>query len=320
MQGLTRGKETSKRLFPLFPLAFRGFSFDGFDAIVSSSSGFAHHVRPPSNALHVCYCHTPPRFLWQSDIYFARQPHIRRLLAPVLPSFRQRDLRAARLVDAYVANSATVARRIEQTYGRAAEVIHPPVETSAFEPTSERSGRFLVVSRLLAYKRIDLVVEAATRASLPLDVIGDGPVRRSLEHAAGPTVRFLGRQDDVVVRRAMARCAALVVPGSEDFGLTPVEAHASGRPVVAFASGGALETVEDGVTGILFHEQSCKAVVHAMLAASERRFETAPLLASARRFDTSQFEGALTDYLAECAERKAARSERRLPVLVHEAA
>ncbi|MBA2475127.1 MAG: glycosyltransferase, partial [Actinobacteria bacterium] len=237
MQQLTTGKESSKRLFPLFPLAFRGFDLAGFDVVLSSSSGFAHHVRPRREALHVCYCHTPPRFLWQSDLYFARQPQIRQLLGPVLPSFRRRDLQAARLVDAYVANSATVARRIEQTYGRKAEIIHPPVETSAFEPSTERSGRFLVVSRLLPYKRIGLAVEAATRASLPLDVIGDGPARPKLEQAAGPTVRFLGRQDDEVVRHAMARCIALVVPGSEDFGLTPVEAHASGRPVVAFASG-----------------------------------------------------------------------------------
>jgi glycosyltransferase involved in cell wall biosynthesis len=287
----------TKGLFPLFPAAFRRLDLDGFDVVISSSSGFAHHVRPPSEALHVCYCHNPPRFLWQPDEYFRSRPATRRLLRPALSRLRRLDLESAQRVDAYVANSATVAGRIRTTYGREAEVIHPPIDTSGYEVTNERSGRFLVVSRLLAYKRIDLAVEAAARSGLQLDVIGDGPERWRLERKAGPTVRFLGRRPDDFVRYALARCTALLLPGVEDFGLTPIEAQASGRPVVAFAAGGALETVDDGESGFLFREATAKSLGAAMLRAMNDVLSAHSLRACAERFNSQAFATSLESFV-----------------------
>jgi glycosyltransferase involved in cell wall biosynthesis len=188
-----------------------------------------------------------------------------------------------------VAISNLVARRIRETYGREAEVVYPPVDVARFAPAAERSGRFLVVSRLLAYKRIDLAVEAASRTGLPLDVIGDGPDRARLERMAGPSVRFLGWQPDGRVRHAMSTCTALILPGSEDFGLTPVEAQASGRPPIAFASGGALETVEDGDTGFLFETQSWESLAAAIARARGRPLPVERLRAAAGRFDVAVF-------------------------------
>lgn len=298
IQRLTRRKATTKGLFPLFPAAFRRLDLSGFDVVLSSSSGFAHHVRVREDALHVCYCHNPPRFLWQPEDYFRGRPATRPLLAPALAWLRRLDLEAAARVDAYVANSATVAGRVRATYARDAEVLHPPVDTSRYEISDERSGRFLVVSRLLAYKRIDLAVEAANRCGLSLDVVGDGPERRRLERLAGPTVRFLGRRSDDFVRHALARCTALVVPGTEDFGLTPVEAQASGRPVVAFASGGALETVRDGETGFLFHEATAEALGAAMVRASDDALAPRTLRSWSERFDLQAFSSKLASFIA----------------------
>jgi glycosyltransferase involved in cell wall biosynthesis len=297
MQRLTRRKAVTKALFPLFPKAFARLDLTGYDTVVSSSSGFAHHVRPAPGALHLCYCHNPPRFLWQPEDYFRGKNATRAVLASPLAGLRRLDRTAAGRVGIYVANSRTVAGRIEATYGRSAEVVHPPVDTAGFEVTDERSGRFLVVSRLLPYKRIDLAVEAANGSGLPLDVIGDGPERRRLERLAGPTVRFLGRRPDDVVRGAMARCAAVVLPGAEDFGLTPVEAQASGRPVVAFAAGGALETVRDGETGVLFHKPDARSLAAAMQESVERAFSVDALRDSAARFDTEVFEAKILDVL-----------------------
>lgn len=299
MQRLTKRKAVTKGLFPLFPSAFRSLDLRGFDVVISSSSGFAHHVRVPASAQHVCYCHNPPRFLWQPDAYFRGRPATRLLLAPALSHLKRLDLQAAQRVDAYIANSATVAGRIRAIYGREAEVIHPPIDISRYEVTSERSGRFLIVSRLLAYKRVDLAVEAATRSGLPLDVIGDGPERQRLELMAGSTVRFFGRREDDFVRHALARCTALILPGGEDFGLTPIEAQASGRPVVAFADGGALETVHDGETGFLFREATTESLRVAMLRAMKDVLSAHSLHAWAQHFDLQTFATSLESFVRD---------------------
>jgi glycosyltransferase involved in cell wall biosynthesis len=309
VQRLTHEKRRTKALFPLLPLAFRTLDLADFDAVLSSSSGFAHHVRPRPDAVHVCYCHNPPRFLWQPHEYFRDEAVLKTVLGPALSALRRLDVSAARRVDAYVANSATVAERIRATYGRNAEIIHPPVETAAYRPSDERSGRFLVVSRLLPYKRIDLVIEAASRRNLPVDVIGDGPDLPRLQGMAGDSVRFLGRQPDPVVRHALARCVALVVPGTEDFGLTPVEAQASGRPPVAFAAGGALETIEDACTGFLFREQSWEAVAEAMQRARAVELSRDCLRTAAERFDIALFKDRLEAFLAQQVEAKRRRSD-----------
>jgi glycosyltransferase involved in cell wall biosynthesis len=276
-------------LAPLLPAAFTRIDVGQAELVVSSSSAFAHHVRVPPGAAHMCYCHTPPRFLWDAEDYFRDQRPRRRLTWPGRAAYRQIDRAASRRVDLYVANSQHTAARIRHVYGREALVVNPPVDVARFQPSRERSGRFVVVSALRNQKRIDVAIQAANQDRLPLDVIGEGPERKRLERLAGPTVRILGRRDDKEVRAAMARSAGILVPAMADFGLTLVEAQASGRPPIAFAAGGALEIIHDGHTGFLFDEQTPEALARAMRRALEVDLSPAALVASAGRFDVARF-------------------------------
>jgi glycosyltransferase involved in cell wall biosynthesis len=287
-----------KTMLPLLPLAIASLPVGGHDLVISSSSAFAHHAAAGRYALHVCYCHTPPRFLWQSDAYFKGQRALHASLAPLLAVLRKLDRRAAGRVDAYLAVSKHVASRVRRVYGREAQVVHPPVNVDSFAPSRERSGRFLVLSRLVASKRVELVVEAANRYDLPLDVIGTGPRLGALRRLAGPTVRVLGWQPDAAVREALATCEAAVIAGEEDFGLVTVEAQASGRPPVAFAAGGALEIIEDGTTGYLIESQDPEAIAAAMLRARAGSLAVTDLVGSARRFDVESFHERLDAALA----------------------
>ena len=285
-------------LAPVLPTAFGRIRLDESNLVLSSTSAFAHHVRPPDGAVHVAYCHSPPHFLWGTSEYFRGRALRGRVLGPALGFLRRSDLAAARRVDAYVANSAYTADRIRRTYDREATIIHPPVDTHAFAPSPERSGRFLVVSRLRRHKRVELAIEAATRHDWPLDIIGEGPDEAALRRMSGPTVRFLGRLTDREVGAAMARCDAMVVPGVEDFGMTMAEVQAAGRPPVAFARGGAVEIIVDGVTGFLFDEASVEAVAAAMIRARETELDPEALVRSARRFDRVRFDAELLAFLS----------------------
>jgi glycosyltransferase involved in cell wall biosynthesis len=301
---LLSSKQRARVLFPLLPWAFRLMRVPACDVLLSSSSGFAHHLRPPPATIHVSYVHTPPRFLWDEEAYFQGRDAVRNALRPWLSALRSLDRRTMRRVDVLVANSRHTQGRIREVYGRGATVVHPPVDTWSFRPSDSRSGTFLVVSRLLPYKRIDIAIQAAAIAGVPLDVIGDGPDRARLEAMAGAQVRFLGRLPDPVVRDAMARCEGLVVPGSEDFGLTIVEAQASGRPPIVRASGGAIETVDDGRTGYLVGDDDSRAFAAAMRKAMTDEIPTSALQAAARRFDTSVFTAALDTVLVEALSRR----------------
>lgn len=298
LQRLRRHGVPLTLLAPLLPTAFGRMPLDGTTIVVSSTTAFAHHVRPPDDALHVAYCHAPPHFLWDTDDYFHGRPIRARALSPALAILRRADRAAARRVDAYIANSAYTAGRIRDAYDREATVVHPPIDTAAFAPSLERSGRFLLVARLRRHKRIDLAVEAATRHGWPLDIIGEGPDEATLRGAAGPTVRFLGRLSDEAVARAMARCVALIVPGTEDFGMTMAEVQAAGRPPVAFARGGALEIVRDGQTGFLFGEPTVDALAEAMRRSMATNLDPDRLVASAQRFDRTRFDVEMLAVLA----------------------
>lgn len=277
-----------KSMLALLPSAVASLDVRS-ELVLSSSSAFAHHVRPAKGAFHICYCATPAHFLWNQEAYFKGQPALAAALRPALSVLKRLDRAAAGRVDAYLANSKYTAGRIAEVYGREAQVVYPPVDMSRFEPSRERSGRFLVVSRLVRAKRVELAVEAANRYELPLDVIGDGPELRRLRAQAGPSVQILGWQPDDVVRRAMAECTAVIVAGEEDFGLVTAESQASGRPPIAFAAGGALEIIEDGVTGFLFRQQTVEALAEAMLRARQRDLEAADLRTSAERFAVPAF-------------------------------
>jgi glycosyltransferase involved in cell wall biosynthesis len=282
-----------RALAPLYPAAFRSLGTLDQDIVISSSSGWAHGVRTAAGSLHVVYCHAPARWLYSGQDYLPRRT-VRLAAAPLMAALRQWDRGAARRADVYLANSANVRGRIGAAYGIDAEVVYPPVEIERFSP-SPRGDRLLVVSRLLPYKRVDLVVEAASRIGIPLDVVGTGPSLAQLRAIAGPSVVFHGRAGDREVVEMMESCRALVLPGTEDFGIVTVEAQAAGKPVVAFAAGGALETIEDGVTGVLFGEPSVEGVIAALARADELSATPEQIAASARRFSRAAFRERLLE-------------------------
>lgn len=280
-----------RNLFPFYPAAFRSFGRLSQDVVISSSSGWAHGIRTSDETFHVVYCHTPARWLYAST-HLGVSRRQQQAMGPILARMRAWDMRAARRPDLYIANSVEVRERIRLRYGIDAPVVYPPVDIGRFRP-SQRGERLLVVSRLLAYKRVDLVVDAATRAGIGLDVVGSGPELDDLRRRAGPTVDFHGRLSDDDVTGLMEACRAFCLPGQEDFGITPVEANAAGKPVVAFGGGGALETIEDGKTGVFFREHGVNAVLDAIRRCD--RLDTTPEVIgrSAQRFSPEAFRTGL---------------------------
>jgi glycosyltransferase involved in cell wall biosynthesis len=293
MQRLPAWRRHFRAYLPLYPLAIESFDLRGYDVVVSSSSAWAKAVRAPAHAVHVCYCHTPMRWVWDYEQYVAREgfgPLTRLALPPVIAALRAWDVRTAKRPTHIVVNSRVVQDRVQRCWGRTSELLHPPVDTGRFSVGSGAGRAHLVVSRLAHYKRIDLAVAAFTQLGLPLEIIGDGPARRSLEAIAGPTIKFRGRVDDAGVARAMQECRALIFSGEEDFGITPLEANASGRPVIAYRAGGATETVRDAVTGVLFEEQSAASLADAVRRAAEIAWDAAAIRRHAEAYSIASFE------------------------------
>src|SRR3989442_851957 len=278
LQQIPGAARRHRLLVPLMPLAFSRLVLRGYDLVISSSHACAHSVSVPG-ALHICYCHTPMRYAWDlQDEYLAALPSMARPAARLMLAWlRRRDRAAAAGVGQFIANSQHVASRIRRHYGREAPVIYPPVDVDFFTPSGEPEDFYLIVSRLVPYKRVDVAVEAFNRLARPLVIVGDGPERGRLQSMAGPHVRFVGELGDAAVRRYYRQCRALVFPGEEDFGLVPVEAQACGRPVVAYGRGGALESVAPGATGIFFAEQTPDALISGIRAAEATTFDAAAI-------------------------------------------
>ena len=281
-----------RALFPLYPAAFASLRPATHAVVVVSSSGWAHGLRAPAGTRLVVYCHTPARWLYTRDAHLAAASVQQRLARPLLAPMRRWDRAAARRAYLYVANSQNVRRRIRKIYDRDAEVVYPPVDVDRFTPRAS-GERLLVVSRLLDYKRVDAVIRAANRASLPLDVVGSGPSATELRALAGPTVTFHEGLDDAAVTELMESCRALVLPGEEDFGIVPVEAQAAGKPVVAFGAGGALETVKEGVTGTFFRDHDEESVLAALRRADTLTTAPHEIAEQARRFAPEHFARAM---------------------------
>ena len=307
LQRVPGARRRYQSLLPLMPFALESFDLSAYDLVVSSESGPAKGVIPRSDALHVCYCHSPMRYVWDHyHLYRARAGRVARLAMPlVAPALRQWDVTTAARVDRFVANSTHVANRIERYYRRRATVIHPPVAVEDFAPVARPDDFFLCAGQLVGYKRVDLAVRAFTAMGRRLVVIGAGEEEARLRRIAGPSVSILGHQPFDVLRDHLARARALVFPGEEDFGIVPVEAMASGRPVIAFGRGGACETVVPGVTGILFPEQSVEALIEAVrrFEATEATFSAAVLRRHAARFDASVFRERMGGFIARALER-----------------
>jgi glycosyltransferase involved in cell wall biosynthesis len=300
---------------PLFPAAIRRFDLRGYDLVLSSSHAVAKGVRVPRGTLHVCYCFTPMRYVWDLyDEYFgARAGGLTRvLMPPVAAALRRWDRRTAGGVHHFVGISHFIADRIRRCYGREADVIYPPVDVARFRIEDKLDDYYLVVSALAPYKRVDLAVAATTRLGRRLLVVGTGPEERRLRAEAGPSVEFLGWKDDAQVAELYARCRALLFPTVEDFGITPLEAMAAGRPVIALGQGGALETVvppggASPPTGLLFARQTADDLAEAILRfeSGAVAFEPKSLRRHAESFDRPLFKERVEGYLNACLARAA---------------
>jgi glycosyltransferase involved in cell wall biosynthesis len=249
---------------PFYRYAFEQFDLSGYDVILSITSAFAHGIRKPGGARHICYCLTPARFLWQYDEYVSHE-------------------------------SVNGVSRISGCYGRDSCIVYPPVDVTSFRiaPPSEIGDYFLIISRLIPYKRIELAVDAFNRTGQPLLIAGDGRDRPRLQARAKDNIRFLGRVSDKERLDLMARCKAFVFPGEEDFGITPLEANAAGRPVIAYGGGGALDTVVEGMNGVLFHAPTSSALAESVGSFDASHYDPQEIRAHAEQFDTRVFQEAI---------------------------
>ncbi len=300
MQNLPNIEEYYRFYFFLYPFAIRALDLSSYDLVLSSSSGCAKGVLTSRDAMHVCYCHTPMRWAWNSDTFPSRDASgfsQRALLPMVLRALRHWDETAARQPDHFVANSKAVAERIRRSYGRSAEVIHPPIDVSRFRPTDDQENYYVVLSRLAEYKRIDLAIQACSQSGKQLLVIGDGPDRSRLEAMAGPTVRFLGHLSDEDVNHYVSRCKALIFPGEEDFAMAPLEAAAAGRPTIAYRAGGVIETMIEDLTCVFFNAQTLEHLAQAIDTFERQDWNPALLRRHAKKFSVDVFRDHFRSFL-----------------------
>lgn len=297
-----------KKYFMLYPIAMKSLKVKDFDLIISSSSSFAKGVRKRKNAVHVCYCYTPTRFVWYYNSYIKKENFSKIISTFLLPLFikslKKWDLKAVEGVDKFIAISNHIKNKIKACYKRDSEVIYPPVDFEKFkinEASKERGSYFLVVSRLNAYKNIDMAINACKKLNQNLKIIGTGLYLKELKKIAGDSkkIEFLGRVSDEELSSYYSGCRALIFPGEEDFGISPLEAQASGRPVIAYAKGGALETIIDGETGIFFKEDNEDSLSESIsdFINMENNFIPEVIRKHALKFDKEVFKKSLKAYI-----------------------
>lgn len=303
IQRMPFGKKRYQSYLPLMPLAFEQLDLTEYDLVISSSTSCAKGVITRSDTLHICYCNTPMRYAW--DFYFEYIRDKGALSRIVIGAFmnyiRMWDRLSADRVDFFIANSQNVANRIKKHYKRDSDVIHPPVNAGFYKPSGLREDFYLIVSRLVRYKRLDLAVQAFSELGIPLKIIGSGGELERLKSAAKGNIEFLGRLSDDETNICYSRCKAFVFPGEEDFGITPLEAQACGKPVIAYGKGGALETVIEGKTGIFFLEQSVESLKEAVIKmeSSIDSFDMQIIREHAERFDEGIFKANINEYIKE---------------------
>jgi glycosyltransferase involved in cell wall biosynthesis len=308
LQRLGAAQESFRRLLPLYPLAVSRMRVPDCELLLTSSSAFMHGLKAPPGAVHVCYCHAPFRYAWyEEQRALSEAPRaLRPVLRAVLGAMRRWDLAASRRVDRYVANSRLTQERIRRFYGRASEIVHPPVDTARFAP-GEPGEHLLIVSELVRHKRLGVALEAARRAGAPTRIAGSGPDRDALE-AAFPEAEFLGRVSDSELEALYPSARAVLVPGMEEFGITAVEAQAAGRPVIAAAAGGALETVRDGVTGLLVELDDVEAFRQAIETLPRLDLDPAEAVRQAQRFSVQAFREGISEQVRQAREAGPARA------------
>ena len=295
LQKKRKARKNHQKFFPYMPAAFESFDLNEYDLVISSSSSCAHGVITNPKTLHLCYCHTPMRYGW--EFYYEYTKKMRNIKKKFIRYFmnymRIWDRVSADRVDVFVANSQNVADRINKHYRKNALVLRSPVRTNLFVPSEIDGDYYLVVSRLVAYKRVDLAVEACTRLNKKLVVIGVGDELEKLKKIAGPTVSFLGSKPQEKVAKYFSESKAFIFCGEEDYGLTPLESQASGRPVIAYKKGGVLETVIENKTGLFFEEQTVDSLVDAINRFESLKFDKKAIRKHAEEFDIDKFKNDL---------------------------
>lgn len=288
---------------PFMPTATESYDLSEFDVVISSSSAFAKGIITRPETLHICYCHTPTRYLWtdtHSYVAGLRLPaFIKHLLPYTLTPLRMWDKLAADRVDYFLANAYTVKHRISSYYNKESTVLYPPVDTSSFAISNKPKEYFLIGGRLVDYKRYDLVIEAFNKLGLPLIVFGSGPMEKTLKKMAQKNITFMGAVSDEKRVELFEGCKAFLHPHEEDFGITTVEAMAAGRPVIALRKGGATETVIDGVTGIFFDKQEWEELAATILHFDETHFDPMVIRKYAEQFSTERFRKELGNFVAD---------------------
>lgn len=301
VERLPGGAKFFKWYLWLMPTAVEQFDFTNFDVVISSASALIKGIVVKPATTHICYCHTPTRYLWSDTHQYTSdlpQPRwVKKILPILLTRLRQWDFVAAQRVDYFVANSKFVAGRIAKYYRREAEVIYPPVNVTNFKDLADPEDYYLIISRLRPYKRVDLAIRAFNKLGIPLRVIGTGEQEAELKALAKPHITFLGQVSEAEKARQLAHCRALIHPQEEDFGITAVEAMASGRPVIAYGAGGAIETIQDGVTGKFFSEQSWEALADTVIRFRYEKFDPIKIQAEAQKFSQEHFEEQWHNYV-----------------------
>jgi len=297
LQRLPFASKHHRAFLPLFPMAIEQFDLRSHDLIISSSYAVAKGVLTSSDQLHICYCHSPMRYIWDLTFEYLEASGFTHglksfLVRSIFHYIRMWDAVSALRVNEFVANSYYIANRIQKCYNRSAKVIYPPVDVDRFSISPTRDNYFITTSRLVPYKRVDLIIQAFNTLNLPLLIIGDGPMRKKLEAIAGKTITFLGHLPPREMDEYLKKARAFVFSAEEDFGIVNVEAQACGVPVIAFGRGGALETVEDNLTGLFFYKQEVASIIDAVnrFLAAEHTFDPHLIRENAKRFPRSRFE------------------------------
>ena len=292
LQGMPLVKNKRELLIPLTPLAFESINLNDYDLVISNTTMPAKGVITNPDTIHICYCHTPTRYLWEPELDpRASGGAFSGLRKKVAHRLRIWDKVAADRPDYYFANSSYIQKRIKKYYGRDSKVIYPPVDVKKFVPVSQDQIKdyFLFVSRLVGYKKCDIVVEAFNKLGLPLKIIGSGPEKKNLQKIAKSNIEFLGFLSDLELKKYYSQARAFIFAAEEDFGIVPVEAESCGRPVIAYGKGGATETVIDGKTGVFFGEQSSESIIAAVRKFNSNKFDSRVIRKQAEKFSTERF-------------------------------
>ncbi len=276
LQNIPGATKYFRLMAPFYYPVFRSLDLQEYDLILSSSTSFSKCVRKREDAKHICFCHNVTRFLWDTQTYLREYADYQRLypfIEKIFRAMRKTDYRFAQEPDLYIANSTTVAKRIQETYQRNALVVNYPIDSEKFSFSEKKEGFYLVSSRLISYKRVDVTIEAFNHLNLPLIITGDGPEMSRLKAIAAPNVQFLGHVSDDERRQLMAKAQFVIIAALEDYGLVPIEANASGTPVIAYGEGGILDTQIPGETAVLFKPQTAAALIRAIAQAQRQTWD-----------------------------------------------